>query len=388
MVLLDSVTEPDQLERGLALAAQQRFPEALTALLEHARAQPSDVRGHLAIYEVGQLAGRPDLALKHQIEAIALAPIHAARATEREEYALLVPCVAGTWTANTPVELLFDTRRVTIHRWYVDVAAAPLQFPRHDAVFVAIGESDASRPILERLPALIPAGVPVINEPAEILAMDRRTIGERLHDIPGCRSVPTRRVARAELAALELAEAPQIVRPVDSHGGRALERIATATERDAYLAASNEEAFYLADFIDYASGDGYFRKHRIIFVDGAAYAFHLAISPRWMVHYYNAPMTEHAWMRAEEAAFLGDVHTVYDGPRAEALKAIAQKVRLPYFGIDSAVDRDGNVVVFEADNSLIVHALDDPVMFPYKRPAYERITRAVDTMVRKRIGKA
>ena len=74
----------------------------------------------------------------HQAAAIALAPVQSTPASEREDYALLVPCAPGPYTANTPADLLFDARHVTLHRWYVDpagersAAAAPRRGVRRD----------------------------------------------------------------------------------------------------------------------------------------------------------------------------------------------------------------------------------------------------------------
>ncbi len=104
-----------------------------------------------------------------------------------------------------------------------------------------------------------------------------------------------------------------------------------------------------------------------------------------MVHYYNAPMTEHAWMRDEERAFLANLGGVFDGTRAEALRETAALLALDYVGIDCAIDRDGNVLLFEADNALLVHVLDDPAMFPYKHEYVPRIHAALDAMVRREI---
>jgi hypothetical protein len=130
-------------------------------------------------------------------------------------------------------------------------------------------------------------------------------------------------------------------------------------------------------FVDYRSGDGFFRKYRIMFVDGAPYACHLAISPRWMIHYYNAAMAEHAWMRDEEAAFIGDMAAVFAGPRADALREIAAAIPLGYFGIDCAIAGDGRVLLFEADAAMLVHGTDPPDLYPYKRAAFERIQHAL-----------
>lgn len=71
-----------------------------------------------------------------------------------------------------------------------------------------------------------------------------------------------------------------------------------------YLQSSTDEEFYVAPFIDYASADGKYRKFRVCMIDGQAMAAHMAVSPRWMVHYLNADMLDSAQHRAEEAEFM------------------------------------------------------------------------------------
>jgi glutathione synthase/RimK-type ligase-like ATP-grasp enzyme len=335
---------------------------------------------------VAQILQRPELALEHQRRAIALAPIHSTPAAERADYALLVACVPGPWTANTPVDLLFDPRRVTIHRWYVEPAAPRPALPPHDAVFVAAGESQAAAPALRLLAEFLPRhGKPVLNDPARIAQLGRIAFAELFAGARGCRVVATTRLTRQAYAAHGF-PTPHIVRPVDSHGGHGLERVDDDAGRAAYLAAVDAAELYLQPFVDYRSNDGLYRKYRIIFVDGVPYAFHLAISPRWMVHYYNAAMTEHQWMRDEEQAFLARMEAVFEGPLREALDEAAQLLGLDYVGIDCAIDRDGKLLIFEADNALLVHLLDDRALFPYKFDYVPRIYAALDTMVRRRIA--
>ena len=346
---------------------------------------PADVEAHLAIYEVAQLLRKPALALEHQRLAIAIAPVHSTPASVAEDYALLVPCVPGPFTANTPVDLLFDTARVTIHRWYVDAAVAPPPLPPHDAVFVAAGESTAAQPALRMLHGLLAdSRAPLFNDPAEIGKLGRVTFAQTFAGARHARTAETARLPRDRYAADGYA-LPHIVRPVDSHGGHGLVRITSDAERAAFLAAYDAAEVYVSEYIDYASRDGFFRKYRIIFVDGEPWPFHLAISPNWMVHYYNAAMAEHQWMRDEEHAFLADIGSVFSGELNEALRETAELLPLDYVGIDCGIDRDGRLVVFEADNALIVHVLDDPALYGYKHAYVPRILHAVDAMVRRRI---
>jgi tetratricopeptide (TPR) repeat protein len=372
-------------EHGRLLARQGRLDEALAAFSDAVRSDGRIVDAHLGIYEVAQILRNPELALAHQSAAIAISPVHSTFASEREDYALLVLCAPGPYTANTPIDLLVDARFVTLHRWYVDPSGTVPALPRYDAVFVAIGESDAAASQLRAAARFVATQtVRVFNRPEDIERLGRVALTQTFTAARHVRAVTTTRIARERYAAIGFS-LPHIVRPVDSHGGTGLARIDDDAERAAYAASSSAEFLYVAPYVDYRSADGYFRKYRIIFIEGEPFPFHLAISRNWMVHYYNAAMSEQQWMRDEEHAFLARMGDVFNGDLAGALRETAALLPLDYVGIDCAITPDGTLLVFEADNALIVHVLDDPVLFAYKHRYVPRILTALDAMLRRRI---
>src|SRR5665213_1008383 len=90
--------------RGRELARAGRLDEALAAFLGAAERDAGILDAHLGIYEVAQILRRPELALAHQAAAIALAPVQSTPASLHEDYALLVPCVAGVdWTGASAI---------------------------------------------------------------------------------------------------------------------------------------------------------------------------------------------------------------------------------------------------------------------------------------------
>jgi glutathione synthase/RimK-type ligase-like ATP-grasp enzyme len=87
-------------------------------------------------------------------------------------------------------------------------------------------------------------------------------------------------------------------------------------------------------------------------------------------------------MQAEEQAFLEDPWRVFGLAQRAALQSIRDAMGLDYFGIDCALDRDGAVVVFEANASMLVHGNNR--QFPYKKGAVERIRQAFHTLLERR----
>jgi hypothetical protein len=116
-------------------------------------------------------------------------------------------------------------------------------------------------------------------------------------------------------------------------------------------------------------------------VDGQILPYHLAIASDWKVHHDTTDMADHLWMQQEEEVFLNDPATVFNPSHYEALREIQQRIGLEYFGIDCGLDRSGNLVVFEANASMLVH--DGNEQFPYKAPFVRRIKTAFDEMLRK-----
>jgi hypothetical protein len=102
-----------------------------------------------------------------------------------------------------------------------------------------------------------------------------------------------------------------------------------------------------------------------------------------MIHYVNADMYVNADRRAEEAKFMEGFDTDFAPRHATALAAIAKRIGLEYVTMDCAETHDGELLVFEAGNGMIVHAMDPPDLFPYKRVQMDKVFRAFETMLRK-----
>lgn len=58
---------------------------------------------------------------------------------------------------------------------------------------------------------------------------------------------------------------------------------------------------------------------------------------------------------------------------AEAFAALHRIFGLDYFGIDCAELPDGRLLIFEVDVAMIVHDMDDETVFPYKKPAMQKL---------------
>jgi hypothetical protein len=185
---------------------------------------------------------------------------------------------------------------------------------------------------------------------------------------------------REDIAGFSL---PLLVRVAGPHGGDDFDKFDNWSSIAEFVTPAPEVNYYLIEYIDYRSEDGFFRKYRVIFVDGEILPYHLAIHDDWKVHHFRTDMANHAWMRAEEESFLQDIGSVFDAARQDSLRAMARATGLDYGGIDCAVGRDGRIIVFEANASMLVHDEKDEV-FAYKNPYIARIKQAFDAMLSRR----
>ena len=303
---------------------------------------------------------------------------------------LLALAAPGDIGANTPLEFLLDGSDIALDTVYVVPGGGlPPALPPFDLAIVTVGESGANRPVLAEIARLVrdwPA--PVLNDPQRVASLSRERVAALLQGVPELLAPHARRVERSSLAEIADDEFPFIARPVDSHAGRGLMRIDGRAALEAYLGARDEDAFSIAPFIDYRSADGFFRKYRIAFIDGAPFACHMAIADQWMIYYLNAGMRESAQKRDEEARFMRDFDDDFACRHRAALAAIAERIGLDYFAIDCGELPDGRLLVFEADIAMIVHAMDPPDLFPYKGPQMRKVFDAFRAMLRRRAGQS
>ena len=376
---------------------QQDLAPLGEALLARAQAHPDDAHAYLDFSTVLQLKGQRELALAVQAQAIELQQWYSLPAQAPDAgpgIRVLVVMGPGDLMSNTPIEFLVEQSDVALDLLYLTADSAfPEEVPEHDVLLVAVAESEANQPLLARLAAFLHDWPrPVVNLPEKIAHTSRDGLCNRLQDVPGVAMPRTARLDRAQLQALsdgKLAvdallpgdDFPLIVRPLGSHAGHDLERMASAADLHPYLEKVDAEWFYIARFVDYRNDDGQYRKYRIALIDGRPYICHFAVSSHWMIHYLNAGMDESALKREEEAQIMAHFEQQFARRHAQAFQAIHARMLMPYLGIDCAETREGELLVFEADNAMIVHAMDAEEMYPYKRPVMQKVFDAFRAML-------
>jgi len=346
---------------------------------------------------IAQLLGDKEAGLMIQREVLLSHQLYRSPCVSASPRLRVLALAAATdMGSNTPIEFLLEDSGIELMVLYViPEAGLPVPLPDHDIAIVIASDSDDCRDALRTIEAAAARWPrPLLNPPELVGSLDRDKLHRLLSGIEGL-AIPATLVATRErlmeAAALEsLSDIavdlafPVIVRPRGSHAGSGLARIDDGAGMARYLGEREEELFFISRFIDYSSGDGLFRKYRIVFVDGRPFACHMAIAERWDIWYLNAGMSENAEKRLEEEAFMRTFDIGFGRRHQAALAAISERIGLDYFTIDCAETRDGSLLVFEADNTAVVHNMDPAHVFPYKPAQMRSIFSAFAAMLERR----
>jgi hypothetical protein len=301
---------------------------------------------------------------------------------------------------NTPIEFLLQPSGIELLTLYVvDGVPLPDSLPAHDVAIVIASDSAECAGALAAIEARAsnwPA--PLLNPPHLIRQLDRDKLYRLIGGIEGVAIPPTiplgrdalRSVAQGWTGLPDVARGmalPIIVRPRGSHAGLGLARIVDAPALAGYLDVRPESEFFAAPFVDYASEDGLYRKYRIVVVDGKPYACHMAIADRWDIWYLNAGMAQDESKRQEEAMFFRTFDIGFARRHRTALRGLAERIGLDYFTIDCAETKTGDVLVFEIDNTAVVHDMDSAALYPYKPPQMHKVFDAFAAMIEARAAR-
>ena len=134
-------------------------------------------------------------------------------------------------------------------------------------------------------------------------------------------------------------------------------------------------------YLDARGADGLARKYRVMFIGEKFYPLHLALSHDWKVHYFTAGMAAEPPWREEERRFLDDMPGVLGQPAMTALAAIGATLGLDYAGVDFALTRDGSVLVFEANATMVVNPPEPDPIWDYRRRALSNVLDAAAKML-------
>ncbi len=368
----------------------QDYSTTVDALYKRVEADNCDAAALLDLGTLHQLLQLKTEGLQIQRDALRFArhfPV--AGSSNNDAMQLLVLLQPGTFQENTPIEFLVEQANIRLELLFLlPEESLPERLPEHDVLLVGIGYSESSVDLLTRMiPWLANHAKPIINRPETILKTSREALKRELEGVESIFVAGIARLNRAEVLGLGTqpeqlsrylkgAVFPVLVRPVDSHAGLHLEKIDEAAQLSGYLESAEGEAFFVTEFVDYRNPDGLFRKSRVVLIGGKPYIAHLAMNDHWMIHYLNAGMRDDPAKRAMEAQGMESFHADFAKRHAQAFAEMHKRLGLDYLVMDCSETPDGKLFVFEADNIMIVHDMDPEDIYPYKKPAMQKLFAA------------
>jgi glutathione synthase/RimK-type ligase-like ATP-grasp enzyme len=349
---------------------------------------------------IAQLLGDKPAGLAIQNEILASHQLFRSPCAVKQPCLRVLALAAATdMGSNTPIEFLLEDSGIELMTLYViQEADLPERLPDHDIAIVVASDSEDCRDALHKIARAMPNWKqPLLNPPHRIGNLDRDKLHGLLRGIEGLEIPATAAVTRVCLSELSRSAMapfdiaadlafPVIVRPRGSHAGAGLAKIDDPIAMGRYLGERQEQEFFISRFVDYESHDGQFRKYRIVVVDGRPYACHLAIADRWDIWYLNAGMSQSSSKRLDEETFMRTFDKGFAERHRSALAGMIGRIGLDYFTVDCAETRDGSLLIFEADNTAIVHNMDPPEIFPYKAPEMQKVFEAFAAMLHRRAG--
>lgn len=367
---------------GEAAAAREQFEAALAR-------DPAQREAHRGLSQLLAEAGDEAGADRHR--ALAYAGRPATRLPYRGDappvpLLVLVSAAGG----NLAFETLVDDRRFEATVLVAEFCKRATPLPPHRLILNAIGDADLCRPALERARLIVArSGAPVVNRPEAVLATGRSDNARRLAALPGLRVPRLLELPRAALDPARLvAEGfafPLLLRAPGFHMGQHFVRVETAEALAGAAAALPGRSLVAIEALDARGPDGKARKYRAMIVDGRLLPLHLAISTGWKVHYFSAEMAGEPAHRAEEAAFLADMAGTVGAAGMAALERIRDALGLDYGGIDFARGPEGEILLFEANATMIAARPPPDPMWDYRRAPAEAVLAAARRMLAGRV---
>ncbi|OOY61210.1 ATP-grasp domain-containing protein [Solemya velum gill symbiont] len=239
-----------------------------------------------------------------------------------------------------------------------------------------------------------------LNHPAKVKRMTRDWLYQQFGELEGVVIPKTLRVSpRYDSDIREMVEAgdislPMIVRPAGGHDGKNMLLVESLDDiRELQSFAFNGSDYFLIEFQDYCGADGFYRKYRMMWINGKAYPRHLILDRKWNIHGKNREnhMVDNEQLRNEEIAFYKDPESSLGARNYALVHKIFTGIGLDYCGMDFSILPNGDLVIFEANAAMNAVSTDPTALhkesligdvFDYQNAYWQEQEKAKVSMLR------
>jgi D-alanine-D-alanine ligase-like ATP-grasp enzyme/acylphosphatase/Flp pilus assembly protein TadD len=298
---------------------------------------------------------------------------------------------------NTAAALLdSDVTRVIA---YVDnfrpEAAWLKEIPKPSVIFNVMSDADKLEPQAWELAQNLVNyfNVPVINMPKAVRHTTRNGVYDAIHDVEGLVMPKTCRVtvkmaddlgSGIDAAGLRY---PLIVRPTGTQTGKGMVVYKSVEDLKNRSEHHHPGDYYAAEFFNFQSADGFWRKTRIFCIGGKLLAEHHVAAEDWNIHATNARilMSQERFIN-DEIDFIKNFEVRMGAIRMAALRELASRVGLDYFGVDCSLLPDNRLLIFEVNASMQFKSVSQEER-AFLLENRKNIASAFKLLVQQKIGK-
>lgn len=362
---------------GNLATARRHYEEALRIDSDQAQAHQGMTRIFSGLRDEAGMQRHREKGFRHQ--AVTTLPY-----LGKEEPVRLLLLVAAEG-GNIPLRQHIDNHIFQTTAVFAEFYDEHKPLPPHDIVFNSIGDADLCKTALEAATKLLAhTSAPVINPPEKILATERVENARRLGGLENIRTAKTVLMTKEKILQCSVLSFPLLLRAPGFHTGQHFVKVDRPDQLSEAAASLPGTELLVMECLDARGGDGLTRKYRVMMIDGKLYPLHMAISSDWKVHYFTAAMSGQPQYQAEEKKFLEDMPAVIGVRAVAALERIKDSLELDYGGVDFGLDKEGNVLLFEANATMVIHPPALEEQWDYRRPATDRAIKAVRELLRQR----
>ena len=375
------------LDMGELVAAEKHFDIAL-------RHDPESALAHQGMACLFQRLGKEETSRYHRDLGFGKQPLSTVTYRGRgEPVSLLV--MGSALEGNIPWRFLIDRERFQTTLMTVEYFDDTQPLPTHQLILNAIGDADIAQEGLEIASRLVEKSkAPILNRPQAVLQTGRLMNAKRLGRLSGVVAPRIALVSKDEVDSGNAWERldnkglayPLLLRPPGFHGGNYFVCVDDQDQFKSAFADLPGEMQLVIEFLDSGLKENLFRKYRVMAINGALYPIHMALSSNWKVHYFSSDMDENEEYRNEEKAFLNDFSSFLGEDALSALERISQTLNLDYCGIDFGIDKKGNILLYEANATMLISQPGNERRWDYKRQAIENALAATKRMFVERIN--
>lgn len=305
------------------------------------------------------------------------------------------------WNGNSDFHAQITNDNISITKinlvWFKDL---DYKISKPDIIVNCINDADICSKSLKKAQNFITSiknqipQVKVFNAPELIYKTTRNAIYENYHNladiyIPKTVRIkpisPVNVIAEAQKNGINF---PFLIRACGAHQSDGLQLIKNQLDlKKLEIYAFDGKEYYITEFVEYKNKDGFYKKARLVIMNGKILPRHYMTGETWMVHgnLHEDYMANKDDLKAEESYFLDNYDKMISRNALNSLKIIYQKSGLDYLGFDFAIMPDKSLLIFEINPAQNAFIKLDPNIFPYMTKVNQNMVETLNKTIYEKV---